>query len=269
MNIKEIKKSYRAERRRLKKIFKKEKKLIKKEYKSKISSLKERYAEDIENSYSASQKKVPINPPKRAILEEIGNAITHGLGSVFAIVSFILMLIYADSANELISASVYFFGSFVMFTMSCLYHAFSYGLAVKRLFRRFDYSSIYLLIGSTFAPVLLYYIGGTFGFVFFLIQWLIISTGITLVGVFGPGRLKYIHNPLYILLGWSALILAPKLISSEPRLFFWILGGGITYSLGIIPFAIKTKVSHFIWHFFVLAGAVLQWIGIFIYVYLY
>ena len=30
--------------------------------------------------------------PKRSILEEIGNSITHGVGSIFSIVALILML---------------------------------------------------------------------------------------------------------------------------------------------------------------------------------
>ena len=34
------------------------------------------------------------------------------------------------------------------------------GSAAKRVFRRFDYTSIYLLIGGTFAPILLAHIGG-------------------------------------------------------------------------------------------------------------
>ena len=141
-------------------------------------------------------------------------------------------------------------------------------IITKRLFRRFDYSSIYLLIGATFAPVLLCFIGGVFGLVFFIVQWAIIVTGIALIGVFGPTRLKYIHNPLYILLGWSAIILMPRMLRDAPEMFYYVLFGGVVYSLGLIPFAIKARVSHFIWHFFVLAGAVVQWVGIYKYIYL-
>ena len=137
------------------------------------------------------------------------------------------------------------------------------------MFRRFDYSSIYLLIGATFAPILLCYVGGTYGAVFFVIQWSVIITGITLVGVFGPSRLRFIHIPLYLLLGWCGLIILPIMVRRGDLGFLWlILGGGIIYSLGVIPFAIKTKISHFIWHFFVLAGAVVQWVGVYTCIYL-
>ena len=73
---------------------------------------------------------------------------------------------------------------------------------------------------------------------------------------------------MYLILGWSGLVFMPEMISRDIGFFALIIGGGIVYSLGVIPFAIKAKVSHFIWHFFVLAGAVVQWIGIYIYIYL-
>lgn len=82
--------------------------------------------------------------PHRSVLEEIGNSITHGIGSIFAIVALILMIKNSNNSNETLSAIVYFLGIFILFTMSCLYHSFRYGSTVKKVFRRFDYSSIYL-----------------------------------------------------------------------------------------------------------------------------
>lgn len=206
--------------------------------------------------------------PKRTLLEEIGNAITHGVGSLLSIAGLILMLVNSDNALENISACIYFGGLFILFTMSCLYHAFPNKLRVKNLFRRFDYSSIYLLIGATYTPILLCYLGGTYGLVFCIIQWLIIITGITFVAIFGPGRLKWLHFPLYIILGWCGILFIPQMFVNDFWFFVFILGGGIVYSLGIIPFAMKKKAAHFIWHFFVLFGALIHWFGIFFFIYI-
>ena len=252
---------------------------LKRKYKSELKSerrkffearrrLKTMHRESVRELYESGELPRPNDPPKRAVLEEIGNAVTHGVGSIFAIVAFVLMLLASDDTMEYVGASIYFFGLFVMFTMSCLYHAFAHGSAVKRLFRRFDYSSIYLLIGATFAPPLLNVVGGTFGLAFFIIQWAIIATGITFVGVFGPTRLRFFHIPMYVILGWSALMLMPSLIGVSFGLAMWILAGGVIYTLGLIPFTMKMSVAHFIWHFFVLAGAVVQWVGIYLYIYL-
>ena len=219
--------------------------------------------------YVSRGKKPPKPMPRRSLLEEIGNSATHGLGAAFAIVSLVLMLVYSSSPAESVGAALYSSGMFITFAVSCLYHAFKRDSSVKRLFRRFDYCSIYILIGATFAPILLSCIGGAFGITFFVVQWCVIAFGITLVAIFGPSRLRFIHIPLYVVLGWSALMLLPCLISQSLPLAMWVLAGGIVYSIGIIPFVIKVRVSHFIWHIFVVAGAVVQWIGIFTYVYVY
>ena len=175
MDKKQLKKEYKNKVRTERAIYKKEKKELKSEYK-----------ESLEEYYGSEEFSRLSNPPRRPALEEIGNAVTHGAGALFAIVAFCLMAARANSAEKLAGAIIYFFGLFVMFTSSCLYHAFPWGSGVKRLFRRFDYSCIYLSIGATFAPILLCYFGGAYGLVFCAVQWAVIAAGITFICVFGP-----------------------------------------------------------------------------------
>lgn len=267
MTKKEIKRDYKNKKKKARAEYKKMLTGAEALYKSRLTEAEDEYDHALSEFYRLVGKRQPVNPPKRSILEEIGNSITHGVGAIFAIVAFVLMLIAADSTPEYVSAIIYFAGMFIMFLASCLYHAFVHGSAVKRLFHRFDYSSIYLLIGATFAPILLCFFGDLFGYIFFVIQWVVIVAGISLIGVFGPSRLNFLHIPMYFLLGWSALMLLPQMFSLNFPLAMWVLAGGIAYTLGIIPFLIRTRVSHFIWHFFVLAGAVVQWIGIYLYLF--
>ncbi len=212
-------------------------------------------------------KPVRKEPPKRTVLEEVGNAVTHGIGALLGIAGLILMLIRSDTGTKLCAALVYGVCSILMFLMSCLYHGFKWGTGVKRLWRRFDYISIYLLIGGTFTPLWLLYWGGTAGTVFCAAEWAVILTGITLIGVFGPEKARWIHMTLYIVLGWCGLVFLPRMLRDNLPLFFFILGGGLLYTLGIIPFAAKKRGAHFIWHFFVLFGAAAHWFGIYLYLY--
>ncbi len=208
-------------------------------------------------------------PPHLSILEEIGNGVTHGVGAILAIVALVLMLIKSNNIYEYISAIVYGSSIFVMMLFSCLYHAFRFGSTVKFLFRRFDYSSIYLLIGGTFAPLFLIYLDDkTMGLILFIVQWVLIITGITFVSIYGPGRLKWLHFPLYFIMGWSGAIFIPRWISNDFNLFLYVLIGGLIYTIGMIPFVMRGKKSaHFIWHFAVLFGCVVQFIGIYLYVF--
>lgn len=213
-------------------------------------------------------------PPRRRLLEEIGNAVTHGVGALAGVACLVLMILKAQGGLALTAAIVYGVCFTLQMLFSCLYHSFRGGSTVKRIFRRFDYSSIYLAIGGTFAPLYLIYMsdkmwGVSWGIAFFAIQWTLIATGVTFVGVFGPGRLRWLHFTLYFAIGWSAIMFIPTWIQQDLPLFLWIISGGVTYTLGMIPFgALKNKpVAHFIWHIFVLAGSLLMWVGIYLYVF--
>lgn len=212
-------------------------------------------------------------PPERKIIEEIGNSVTHGVGAIIAFVCLILMINKASTGTALFASIVYGICFVCQMLFSCLYHAFANGTKVKAVFRRFDYSTIYLQIGGTFAPMYLIYMndvmwGYPSGLIFFLVQWALIALGITFVGVFGPGRIRWLHYTLYFVLGWSGILFLPSFITHDLPLLFFILGGGLFYTLGMIPFSVlkEKKTAHFIWHFFVLFGAIIQWLGIYLYV---
>jgi len=268
--MKEYKQEYKEEKQNAKSNYKSIKNEAKQEYKEEKKELKK---EKKTKKTKYKQQKMKLSKPKRvrnsgprlSILEEIGNSITHGAGAVFAIVAFVLMLTKSDTDIEKLSSIVYFGGLFSMFLISTLYHAFRYGSLVKIVFRRLDYSSIYILIGATYTPIHLLFLGGTLGNVLAGIEWVVIVVGITMMAVFGANRLKWLHFPLYFVIGWSGLLFIPKMIASNLPLFGFILAGGIIYTLGMIPFVRRTRSSHFIWHFFVLFGAVLHWVGIYLY----
>lgn len=223
------------------------------------------------NSYDKELRKKKIKelnePPKLTVGEEVGNAVTHGIGAMLAIAGMVLLLVKSDTNLKVMASCFYGISLFFLMLMSCLYHAFRSGSTVKRLWRRFDYSSIYLLIGGTFAPLYLVYWGNTLGIVLFCVQWFLIVLGITIISIFGPGRFKWIHFSLYFIIGWSAIIFFPQWIKNDISLFWMILTGGVIYTMGMIPFARDKKNDHFKWHFFVLAGAIIHWFAIYLYVY--
>lgn len=206
-------------------------------------------------------------PPRLTVLEEVGNAVTHGVGAALAVIGFIFLMLKSDTGLKVIAACIYGMSLFFLMLMSCLYHSFKSGSGAKRLWRRFDYCSIYLLIGGTFAPLYLVYWGNTLGIVLCIIQWSLIILGIVMVSVFGPGRLRWLHFTLYFVIGWSGLIFIPGWIKNDMPLLWMILIGGVIYTVGMVPFVREKKYDHFIWHFFVLIGAILHWIGIYLYVY--
>jgi hemolysin III len=62
---------------------------------------------------------------------------------------------------------------------------------------------------------------------------------------------------LYLGMGWLAVLAAKPLYEALPSWgLFWLLAGGVMYSVGVLFFAYDHRVRyhHFIWHLFVLAG---------------
>lgn len=209
-----------------------------------------------------AEEKTEVVERQQTTLEEIGNAVTHGLGFVFGIVALILLLVKANTGIEYFSVFFYSIGLMILYIMSCLYHSFKHGSKVKRVFRRFDHSSIYLLIGGTYAPILLLQIGGLWGWVMFGIQWTCILLGIIFKAI-DPTKYFKFHLIIYVILGWSGIFFMPQIFSDNRILFWLILSGGFAYSGGILFFVEKFKSAHFIWHFFVIFGSVLHFIGIY------
>ena len=206
-------------------------------------------------------------PPCRSLQEEIFNAASHGAGGLLAVAGMVLLLLKSHTGLAVMASCFYGISMVVMMFASGIYHALKTGSAAKRLFRRFDYTSIYLLIGGTFAPIFLIYMGGTLGIVLFCIQWAVILGGVVLVVSFGPGRWRPLHFTLYFLLGWSGLAFIPEFYRNAPMLLLFIFLGGLVYTLGMIPFGRNRKYDHCVWHLFVVAAAALHWVGIYTQIY--
>mgnify|MGYP001116267855 FL=1 len=91
----------------------------------------------VNNKEERKQELQKLNePPVLTILEEVGNAITHGVGAVLALVGFILLLLKSDTGMKVMASCFYGISLFILMLMSCLYHSFKSGSKVKRIWRR-------------------------------------------------------------------------------------------------------------------------------------
>lgn len=205
------------------------------------------------------------DPRKLCLGEEIGNAITHGLGAVFGIFALVLLLIKSDTGKGIGISIVYGLSIFLLYLNSCLYHAFRYGGTTKRVFRRFDHLSIYVLIVGSYTPVLLG-VDVKGGIYIYIVQWIIAIIGITFKAI-SPSKYEKIHLVNYLALGWIGIFIGTQIISYSSPLFLFIVLGGVVYSFGVIFYTREFRYAHFIWHFFVLGGTVLQFIGYYIYIF--
>ncbi|BCR36195.1 PAQR family membrane homeostasis protein TrhA [Mariniplasma anaerobium] len=213
---------------------------------------------------------------EQTVGEEIANAVSHGVMAIFGIVAMILMLIKSDRTIEVFAAIIFGFGMINLYTMSTMYHSLFHKTA-KGIFQRFDHLSIYILIGATFAPALLLIpelqepVLGTSGIglgpLIFIIQWILIAIGVVFKSIWIKKYMK-LHLVLYLAMGWSAVVFIRQLYAYEPASFWFILTGGLAYSIGVIFYTQpKIKYFHFIWHLFTATGTILHFFAIYLYLY--
>ncbi len=84
-------------------------------------------------------------------IEEILNAVTHGIGTALAVAGLIAMLYYGydKGALHITSIIVYGVSMILLYLASTLYHSFSFcSQKVQSVFKCIDHSAIYVLIAG-------------------------------------------------------------------------------------------------------------------------
>jgi hemolysin III len=197
------------------------------------------------------------------------NAITHLAGAVLALGGTVILVVAAARLGDpwkVVSVSIYGATLLLLYTFSTLYHSLR-GRA-KKVFRALDHQSIYLLIAGSYTPFCLVTLRGPWGWSLFGAVW-----GLAVVG--GAQELRprnearILSLVIYVLMGWAVLVaLLPLLRVLGPAGFAWVAAGGAFYTLGIVFYVLDTKypVAHGVWHLFVLAGSLAQYIAVLFYV---
>lgn len=200
--------------------------------------------------------------------EELLNAYTHGLGALLGIAGLILLLLKNNSEVPFSTFSVVVYGVsiIVLFSASTLYHLVKKERQ-KHYFRIVDHISIYFLIAGTYTPVLLITLADTRGWLLFWVVWGIAAFGVILK-LFFTGRFEVFSTLLYLVMGWLIIFDFSNLSEAiGPNGILWLFIGGLSYTIGIIFYAIqKIPYNHVIWHLFVLGGALGHFFMIYLFV---
>ncbi|WP_350023323.1 PAQR family membrane homeostasis protein TrhA [Pseudomonas protegens] len=197
------------------------------------------------------------------------NAWTHLLGAIAAFVGGIWLVVLASldgSPWKIVSVAIYSFTLLVLYSVSTVYHSVR-GRA-KNIMQKVDHFSIYLLIAGSYTPFCLVTLRGPWGWTLFGIVW-----GLALIGILQEikprSEARILSIVIYAVMGWIVLVaVKPLLAALGPAGFAWLATGGVLYTVGIIFFALDSRLrhAHGIWHLFVIAGSLLHFVAILFYV---
>ncbi len=196
--------------------------------------------------------------------EEKINALTHGVGIIFAFVAMPFLLqktLLLGDFWKILAIAAFGFGMLAVYSSSTLYHAVQ-AQKLKAKLQICDHVSIFFLIGGSYAPFVQHYCDTSTATIFLSAQWLAIGMG-AIFKLFFTGKYDKISVAIYIFLGWSAFFLIKPFSQNMPlSVFYWILAGGLSYTVGVIFYRWESqKYAHAIWHLFVLGGTVTHFVA--------
>ena len=201
--------------------------------------------------------------------EELAHAITHAVGALLSLAGLPVLVVLAaqhGDAWHIVSCTVFGVSLLVLYTASTLYHGLPHSRG-RRVFGKLDYSAIYLLIAGTYTPFALVSLRGPVGWTLFGLVWALAVLGV-LFEVLMRRRRGWLSLSFYLASGWMLVIaLRPLLDNVAPGGLWLLAGGGFAYTVGTVFYAWRPfRYHHALWHIFVLAGSVLHYLSVALYV---
>jgi hemolysin III len=212
---------------------------------------------------------VPVRHGDYQLGEEIASSVVHGLGAVLSLGALVLLTATASSTGDpwRVAAAIIFGTTLLIeYTASTLYHALP-GPRAKHVFKVIDHAGIYLLIAGSYTPFALVTLRGQGGVALFVVVWLLAAAGVA-AEAFWTYRPRWVSVVLYLAMGWMGLLMIRPLIANlEPAGLWLLIIGGILYTLGTIFYVLKrVPYFHAIWHGFVVAASVCQFLAVWLFV---
>ncbi len=190
--------------------------------------------------------------------EERVHTLMHGAGLGLSLVGGVWLVALAskrDDTGLVIGCAVFGVSLILLYGASTFYHGLRRGRA-KRFLQKLDHASIFLLIAGTYTPVALVSLRGSTGEILLVTIWSLAIIGIGLQ-VMLPAYAKHISVPLYLGMGWIAVIVLDPLEQAiSPGGIALLVAGGLAYTVGVVFYAWRSlPFNHAVWHGFVLVGS--------------
>jgi hemolysin III len=155
-----------------------------------------------------------------------------------------------------------------LFGVSALYHVPNWPPGKRRWLERLDHAAIFLLVAGTFTPFSRL-LPAADGRLLLILGWSGAAMG-SLAAMFWPDAPKPVSAASYLVLGWMGLWFLPQIAHSlGPAVLFWILAGGVLYSLGALAYALRWPDPwpavfgyHETFHAFTLAAAACHFVAV-------
>lgn len=182
----------------------------------------------------------------------------------------VVLIVLADGVAAKVSSAVFVLSSLLLFGISALYHRLNWSDRTKKVLKRLDHANIFLLIAGSYTPITVLALPQHKAILLLCLVW-----GGALLGigfrVFWIGAPRWLYVPLYVILGWAAVMFIVDFFQANAVMMILILVGGLCYTVGAVFYALKwpnpvpgTFGFHEMFHTLTLLAFLCHWTAIFL-----
>lgn len=171
---------------------------------------------------SATQgKNISVELSGNRVIDEILNAVTHGLGEVAAIIGSVFLCLRVSTRPTYFRTPtiLYCISLNTLYMASTLYHSFfALGHTTVYIFSLLDYSGIFVLIAGSYAPFLGILFHGECWAIWLMRMMVSVAVaGIIVAAAYhGPGA-EAVRLTLFLAMGWAVLACLPRIAAKLGR----------------------------------------------------
>ena len=168
-----------------------------------------------------------------------------------------MLVLSGGQAIKVVSAAIFGTSLVLLYSSYTLYHFFT-SPRWKAYFQALDHACIYLLIAGSYTPITLITLKGAWGWSLFGAIWAMAVCGVLIKTLWRGTKDHWLSTALYLFMGWLIVLALGPLARQMPAAgIWWLVAGGLAYSLGVVFFVWqRLPFNHAIWHLFVLSGSV-------------
>lgn len=182
----------------------------------------------------------------------------------------VILIMLADGVAAKVSSAIFILCSLLLFGVSALYHRFNWNERARKVLKRLDHANIFLLIAGSYTPITVLALTEDKAV---LLLWLVWGGALLGIGfrVFWIGAPRWLYVPLYVLLGWAAVMFIVDFFTANAAMMTLIIVGGLFYTAGAVIYGLKRPNPfpgrfgfHEIFHTLTLLAFLCHWTAIFL-----
>lgn len=193
----------------------------------------------------------------------------HAATAPLSFFSFLVMMVIADDVTVRAGVAVFMVSALLLFGCSALYHTRAWSDEARVIWKRIDHANIFLLIAGSYTPFSLLLLPTREAVTMLSLVWggALVGVGFRIFWVNAP---RWMYVPLYILLGWAAVLYWGDFVdgASMAVLVLMVVGGGL-YTLGGLAYGFKWPDPwprwygfHEVFHTLTIAAFIVHYVGL-------